>query len=91
VFVSVRFYILFAFRSVGIVCYLNLIDGFSVGNGNFSDCFFDRDFLLCFYCLSKFRTNYALAIGEVFDCLTEGIKTVEDFVCYWIQHFDLHL
>lgn len=44
-----------------------------------------------FYCLSNFRTNYALAIGEVFDCLMEGIKTVEDFVCYWIQHFDLHL
>ena len=56
-FVSVRFYILFAFRSVGIVCYLNLIDWFSVGNGNFSDCFFDRDFLLCILLFIEFSNK----------------------------------
>lgn len=84
VFVSVRFYVLIAFRSVGIVSYLNLIDGFSVGNWNFSDCFFFYIEISCceLYCISSFRTNYAMAIGVDFGCLMEGIKTVEDFVCY---------
>ena len=44
-----------------------------------------------FYCLSSFRTNYAMAIGVDFGFLMEGIKTIVDFVCYRIQHFDLHL
>ena len=56
-----RFYGLFGFRSIYIVCWLNLIDEFSVENGIFFCCLFDREFLSC-DTLMNFRTFFYLAI-----------------------------